>query len=245
VALKAQLQSSGEAPWRSDYVVVDKPIKANLQQAGSSSDSALAALYVPVGYDEYQSMAASTLLSQIIQPWFYNQLRTEEQLGYAVFTYQMPIGRQWGIGFLLQSNSRQPAFLLQRFQAFYPQAEQRLRSMKPETFAQYQQAMINELKQRPQTLEEEANRYSRDFSRQNYAFDTREKVIAQVQQLTPAQLATFFRQAIRQQGMAMISQISGTQESAPQADYAALPGFTTWAALAQLQQSLPVKSDTP
>ncbi|WP_065648290.1 pitrilysin [Pantoea eucrina] len=243
--LKAQLQSSERAPWRSDYVVVDKAIKANLQQAGSSSDSALAALYVPTGYDEYQSMAASTLLSQIIQPWFYNQLRTEEQLGYAVFTYQMPIGRQWGIGFLLQSNSRQPAFLLQRFQAFYPQAEQRLRSMKPETFAQYQQAMINELKQRPQTLEEEASRYQRDFSRQNDAFDMREKVIAQVQQLTPVRLATFFQQAIRQQGMAMISQISGTQERTPQTDYAALPGFTTWPALAQLQQSLPVKSDTP
>ena len=59
------------------------------------------------------------------------------------------------------------------------------------------------------------------------------------------ELNRVFRQAIRQQGMAMISQISGTQERTPQTDYAALPGFTTWPALAQLQQSLPVKSDTP
>ena len=47
--------------------------------------------------------------------------------------------------------------------------------MKAEDFAQYQQALINDLKQRPQTLDEEANRYSRDFNRQNFAFDTREK----------------------------------------------------------------------
>ena len=96
-------------------MVVDKPIKSQPAETGSSTDSALATL-VPLGYSEYQSMANSTMLSQIVQPWFYNQLRTEEQLGYAVFAYQMPIGRQWGIGFLLQSNSKAPAYLLQRFQ---------------------------------------------------------------------------------------------------------------------------------
>ncbi|ORM66460.1 pitrilysin [Pantoea rodasii] len=243
--LQQQLHSEGHSYWHSDYVVIDKAMKANLQTAGSSTDSALAALYVPLGYDEYQSMANSTMLSQIVQPWFYNQLRTQEQLGYAVFSYQMPIGRQWGIGFLLQSNSKQPAYLMQRFEAFYPQAEQRLRDMKPEDFAQYQQALINDLKQRPQTLDEEANRYSRDFNRQNFAFDTREKAIEQIQKLTPQGLADFFHKAVlQQQGMAMISQIGGSHDGATKDDYAPLPGFTNWDQVEKLQQSLPVKSDT-
>ncbi|MGK3128137.1 pitrilysin [Pantoea sp. C8B4] len=242
--LQQQLHSDGHSYWHSDYVVIDKAMKANLQTAGSSTDSALAALYVPLGYDEYQSMANSTMLSQIIQPWFYNQLRTQEQLGYAVFSYQMPIGRQWGIGFLLQSNSKQPAYLMQRFEAFYPQAEQRLRDMKPEDFAQYQQALINDLKQRPQTLDEEANRYSRDFNRQNFAFDTREKAIEQIQKLTPQGVADFFHKAVlEQQGMAMISQIGGSHDGATKDDYAPLPSFTTWDQVEKLQQSLPVKSD--
>jgi secreted Zn-dependent insulinase-like peptidase len=46
--------------------------------------------------DEFTSSAYSAMLGQIIQPWFYNQLRTEEQLGYAVFAFPMSIGRQWG-----------------------------------------------------------------------------------------------------------------------------------------------------
>lgn len=161
------MQSHATRDWHSQYVSIKKPLKANLQQKGSSTDSALAALYVPLGYSEYQSMAHSSMLSQIVQPWFYNQLRTKEQLGYAVFAFQMPVGRQWGIGFLLQSNSKQPGWLLQRYQAFYPQAEKRLRSMSQADFAQYQQAMINDLQQRPQTLFEEADRFSRDFDRQN------------------------------------------------------------------------------
>ncbi|WP_313121092.1 pitrilysin, partial [Pantoea septica] len=241
--LKQQMQTQGTQRWRSNYVSFAKPVKANLQKAGSSTDSALAALYVPLGYDEYQGMANSSMLSQIVQPWFYNQLRTEEQLGYAVFAFQMPIGRQWGIGFLLQSNSKQPAYLLQRYQAFYPQAEKRLRAMPQEDFAQYQQAMINQLKQRPQTLDEEASRYSRDFDRQNYAFDTRQKVIAQIQQLTPDALADFFQRAVLQKkGMAMTSQIAGN--SADKAAFAQLPGWKTWNEVAKLQQSLPVKSET-
>ena len=43
----------------------------------------VAAVFAPPNVDEFSSTAASTLLGQIIQPWFYNQLRTEEQLGYA------------------------------------------------------------------------------------------------------------------------------------------------------------------
>lgn len=241
--LKQQMQCKGTHYWHSNYLSVEKPLKANLEQHGSSTDSALAALYIPLGYDEYQSMANSAMLSQILQPWFYNQLRTEEQLGYAVFAFRMPVGRQWGIGFLLQSNSKQPAYLMQRYQAFYPQAEQRLRTMSQADFTQYQQAMLNDLRQRPQTLNEEADRFSRDFDRQNDDFDTRQKLMEQVQQLTPAGLADFFQQAVMQKkGMAMTSQIAGSGER--KTEFAPLPGWRTWQEIAKLQQSLPVKSET-
>ncbi len=88
------------------------------------------------------------MLGQIVQPWFYNQLRTEEQLGYAVFAFPMSVGRQWGMGFLLQSNDKQPSYLWQRYQAFFPDAEAKLRAMKPEEFAQIQQAIITQMRRR-------------------------------------------------------------------------------------------------
>lgn len=241
-AVKQQLNCQGKSWWHNEYVTIKQPLRANIQKAGSSSDSALAAVYVPLGYSEDQSIANSTLLSQIIQPWFYNQLRTQQQLGYAVFTFQMPVGRQWGIGFLLQSNSKQPALLLQRYEAFYPDAEKRLRAMSQQEFAQYQAALINELQQRPQTLDEEAGRYGKDFYRENYAFDTREKVIEQVKTLTPQSLADFFHRAvIAKQGLAMLSQISGSQHG--KADYASPQGWKTWPNVSSLQQSLPVTSE--
>lgn len=127
-------------------------------------------------------------MGQIVQPWFYNQLRTEEQLGYAVFAFPMSVGRQWGMGFLLQSNDKQPSFLWERYKAFFPTAEAKLRAMKPDEFAQIQQAVITQMLQAPQTLGEEASKLSKDFDRGNMRFDSRDKIVAQIKLLTPQNL---------------------------------------------------------
>ncbi len=103
--------------------------------------------------------------------------------------------------------------------------------------------MINQLKQRPQTLDEEALCYSPDFDRQNYAFDTRQKVTEDIEKLAPRALVDFFHGAIiNKEGMAMTSQIAGN--SADKLASAPLPGWKTWNEVAKLQQSLPVKSET-
>lgn len=98
--VQKQLGADGSEWCRNKDVVVDKKQSVIFEKAGNSTDSALAAIFVPTGYDEYTSSAYSSLLGQIVQPWFYNQLRTEEQLGYAVFAFPMSVGRQWGMGFL-------------------------------------------------------------------------------------------------------------------------------------------------
>ncbi|MEZ2576543.1 pitrilysin [Buttiauxella ferragutiae] len=237
--VQSQLATKGNEWCRNKDVLVDKQHLAMFEKAGSSTDSALAAIYVPKGYDETVSTAYSSMLGQIIQPWFYNQLRTQEQLGYAVFAFPMSVGRQWGVGFLLQSNDKQPAYLYQRFKAFYPTAEQKLRSMSPEDFAQIQQGMISEIMQAPQTLSQEASQLSKDFDRGNLDFDSRDKVVAEIKKLTPQKLADFFHQAvIEPQGMAILSQISGSNNG--KAEYAAPEGWKTWKEVSGLQQSLPL-----
>lgn len=240
--VQAALGAKGNEWCRNKDVVVDKKRLVIFNKAGSSTDSALAAVFVPKGYDETVSSAYSALLGQIVQPWFYNQLRTQEQLGYAVFAFPMGIGRQWGMGFLLQSSDKQPAFLWERYKAFFPTVEARLRKLDPQEFAQTQQGVINQMLQAPQTLAEEASRVSKDFDRGNLAFDSRDKVIAEIKQLTPQKLADFFHQAvIDPTGMAVLSQVSGSHNG--KADYAAPKGWEVQESVSGLQQSLPLMSD--
>lgn len=237
--IQQQLGADGNEWCRNKDVVVNRQQLAIFNKAGNSTDSALAAVFAPPNVDEFSSTAASTLLGQIIQPWFYNQLRTEEQLGYAVFAFPMNVGRQWGMGFLLQSSDKQPVFLWQRFQAFFPTAEAKLRAMKPEEFAQLQQAVISQMMQAPQTLGEEASKLSKDFDRGNMRFDSRDKVVAQIKLLTPQKLADFFHQTVVEpQGMTILSQISGSQNG--KADYAQPSGGKVWENVSALQQSLPL-----
>ncbi|HBS7101855.1 pitrilysin [Klebsiella pneumoniae] len=237
--IQQQLGADGNEWCRNKDVVVNRQQLAIFNKAGNSTDSALAAVFAPPNVDEFSSTAASTLLGQIIQPWFYNQLRTEEQLGYAVFAFPMNVGRQWGMGFLLQSSDKQPASLWQRFQAFFPTAEAKLRAMKPEEFAQLQQAVISQMLQAPQTLGDEASKLSKDFDRGNMRFDSRDKVVAQIKLLTPQKLADFFHQTVVDpQGMTILSQISGSQNG--KADYAQPKGGKVWENVSALQQSLPL-----
>lgn len=236
--VRQQLGSKGDEWCRNQDVLVEKKQNVIFEKAGNSTDSALAAVFVPTGYDEFTSSAQSAVLGQIIQPWFYNQLRTEEQLGYAVFAFSMNVGRQWGLGFLLQSSDKQPAYLWQRYQAFFPQAEARLRAMKPEEFAQIQQAVIAQVMQPPQTLGEEASQLSKDFDRGNLKFDSRDKVVAEIKQLTPQKVADFFHQAVvKPQGMAILSQVSGSQSG--KTDYVNPKGWKIWKSVSALQQSMP------
>ncbi|MDQ6366657.1 pitrilysin [Klebsiella pneumoniae] len=221
--IQQQLGADGNEWCRNKDVVVNRQQLAIFNKAGNSTDSALAAVFAPPNVDEFSSTAASTLLGQIIQPWFYNQLRTEEQLGYAVFAFPMNVGRQWGMG----------------FQAFFPTAEAKLRAMKPEEFAQLQQAVISQMLQAPQTLGDEASKLSKDFDRGNMRFDSRDKVVAQIKLLTPQKLADFFHQTVVDpQGMTILSQISGSQNG--KADYAQPKGGKVWENVSALQQSLPL-----
>ena len=240
--VKTSLGANGNEWCRNKDVVVDKKRQVIFNKAGSSTDSALAAVFVPKGYNETASSAYSALLGQIVQPWFYTQLRTQEQLGYAVFAFPMGIGRQWGLGFLLQSSDKQPAFLWERYKAFFATTEERLRKLDPQEFAQTQQGVINQMRQAPQTLSEEASRVSKDFDRGNMAFDSRDKVIAEIKTLTPQKLADFFHQAvIDPTGMAVLSQVSGIHNG--KAEYAAPQGWEVQESVSGLQQSLPLMSD--
>ncbi len=236
--LKSALGLTGRDFARTDKVMVDRPLQALLEKRGSSSDSALAALYVPVGYERIEGMACSYLLSQIVESWFYQQLRTREQLGYAVFMMPQFIGDQAGLGFVLQSGRYQPSWLHQRFQAFFIGAEQRLRKLDAADFEQYKQGVISQLMQQPQTLDEEVDLYTGDLYRNNLLFNSRDELVASLRKVSRQQAADFFHRAvIAPQGLALLSQIGGEQQEKP--EYAAPDGWTRYADASTLQKMLP------
>lgn len=142
----------------------------------------------------------------------------------------------------MQSNAKTPAYLNQRYQQFYSLAFDKLKKLSAEDFAQYKNAIITEMKQPPQTFYEEVGRYSSDFTRNIFTFDTREKIIKTLESTTQQQIIDFYKNAIIQRkGMSLASQVIGKDEK-PQ-EYAELPGWTIYKTTSQLQQMLPIEED--
>lgn len=241
ITLQSQLKTTGVKWWHGEDITFDHVIKANMMKEGSSTDSALSAVYLPANYTEIRGQAYSRLLAQIIHPWFFKQLRTEEQLGYALFAFPIALGENWGISFVLQSNSSTPDYLYQRYLNFYQLAEKQLFEMSDDDFKQYKQAMITELQEAPQTLVEEAGRYSRDFGRSNYQFNSREKLIDEVNAISKQQLMEFFKQAvIDQTGLSLLSQIQGKQDGKENA-FAQPEGWQHYDSVSSLQKQFITK----
>lgn len=237
------LNSKGTNWWRGDIVVIDKPYLADFHEQANSTDSALGEIFIPEGYSRIEGAVLSGLLSNIIQPWFYDQLRTNEQLGYAVFTFKVGIGDQWGIGFLLQSNAKTPNYLNTRYQEFYKTAFAKLKKLSAQDFDQYKQSIITEMKQPPQTFYEEVGRYSSDFNRNIFTFDTRDKVLALFGSTTQQQIIDYYERAvIKRQGLALSSQVIG-QGIDQKTGYAPLKGWVFYPNAAEFQKILPIKED--
>ncbi|MBC8948141.1 pitrilysin [Xenorhabdus sp. TS4] len=235
-----QLANQGTVWWTGERLVIDRNYAANFNGTANSTDNALAEIFIPTGYDRIKGYVYSNLLSSILSPWFYDQLRTTEQLGYAVFAFNQNIGKQWGLGFLLQSNSKQPDYLHRRYQSFYQQADKKLKAMPDAEFEQYKKSLLTEMREPPQTFYSEVASFDADFGRNNFKFDTREKVIAAMEKVTKAQVIAFYEKAVlKRQGLALVSQITGKKGTAHQ--YAELKGWRTYDYVSDFQKQLPVK----
>ena len=149
---------------------------------------------------DYREQALFMFLSQTLSSDYYAQIRTEKQLGYIVFATYLPVLEVPGMAFIVQSPKSSGEELLQETRSFLTDWEQQLGDMEPELLERIRASLISRLSKQDNNLYEKANRYWREIDRNNASFDTREKLIEQVGQLTHDDLKVFYHQIISGQG---------------------------------------------
>jgi protease III len=219
-------------------IQIKNSLEAKITQHAKSTDNALMMSYTPMGYDRISSSMISYTLSKIISPWFYDQLRTNEQLGYAVFASPVSVGDSAGMSFIIQSNQYDPAYLLKRYQEFYPVILNKLKALSKKDIEQYKKAALDELKMPPQTLDEEFSRYMPDYRNSRFAFDSKDKKIEQLQKITKQDLIDFYQRSVMdKKGFVFASQVLGKREdNAKQPE--AISEFTEFENVSALQDVL-------
>lgn len=116
-----------------------------------------------------------SLLAQLANEPVFNILRTQEQLGYLVFSGARAATGVMGLRILLQSE-RPSAYLETRVEAFLDYFKKFLEEMSEEDFVVARQGLISKKTEKPKNLHGESSRFWTAIGDGYYDFDRRESV---------------------------------------------------------------------
>ena len=147
----------------------------------NAQDDSAAIVYYQGPDKTLSSRARMALLVKLMAPTFFEELRTEKQLGYIVFATNMTILETPGVAFIVQSPIADPTALQEHVDAFVREFAEVVDKLDADTFERHRSALINELLEADSTLEDRTDRYWTELDREYYAFDLREKLAGAIE----------------------------------------------------------------
>ncbi|MCG3200558.1 MAG: Protease 3 [Gammaproteobacteria bacterium] len=140
------------------------------------------------------------LLAQILEAPFYNDLRTEKQLGYVVSAGSLPLLDVPGITFLIQSPTTHPADLEANISQFLASYRGAVAAMPAELFESHREGLLSRILTREERLQMRTDRYWSDLDLQRYRFDGRQQLADAVRAITLEDFRKFYEQVLLDAG---------------------------------------------
>ncbi|BBN83410.1 protease III [Pseudoalteromonas sp. A25] len=144
----------------------------------------------------FKQKAAARVLVSHLRTHIFDTLRTEEQLGYAVGATAQSIDDYSALGFYIQTPVKDVASMQARFDQYKTQYAKALEDLDHNTFMQLKNAQLVSLKEAPKNLGEELSPLLSDWYRENYQYDSKEKLIKAVEQVTLADVKSYYKQTM-------------------------------------------------
>ena len=111
-----------------------------------------------LGEDSPQIRAVSKIIGKALQQPFFTEMRTNQQLGYIVWSYTNNLDETHYLNFLIQSGVYPADELNRRADEFIMSSSEILNSMDSETFQQLVDSVIEELEKTPMSIAERARK---------------------------------------------------------------------------------------
>ncbi|UTA48764.1 insulinase family protein [Simiduia sp. 21SJ11W-1] len=176
------------------------------------TDSAIGIYYQGVDAS-FAERARYLLLGQLLREAFYTELRTEQQMGYAVNASSAFFGGRPevpGLVFMIQSPKAGPQELARRIDDFVQGYSATLRAMDDKAFDQYKTALLNGLRRNDTVLMQRANRYWNDMVSGIYTFDSREQLAANLEKLSREDIVALYEQQVVNADRRLVARSFGT-----------------------------------
>ncbi|MBN1007370.1 insulinase family protein [Amphritea sp. ZJ14W] len=147
------------------------------------NDSAIS-VYFQGENSETKTRAEYILLSEILSTPFYSSLRTEQQLGYVVFATALPMRKAPGLAFVIQSPNTDPVGLETQINTFIDRMTGTLKAMNEQQLDSFKSSVISRINQKENRMGELSERYWQEIDRGDTNFDSREKLVTAVRELS-------------------------------------------------------------
>lgn len=144
----------------------------------------------------FKQKAIASVLAKHFSHEAYNQLRTEEQLAYAVGALYYPVDDYASIGLYIQSPVMDLIQAQKRFDDFKVEYKAKLDALTPEQFTAIKQGVLVGLTQAPKNMYEEVSPIFSDWSKENWNYDSKQQMISEVQNVTLTDIKKFYNETL-------------------------------------------------
>jgi insulysin len=184
-----QRQAMRDLPERSALLLPAQINKPYLYTHDISHPDSIVELFIQSPSASLEDNAHMLLARQLLQPMFYQQLRTEKQLGYIVAAIPAPLMTLENALLVVQSPVATEDEIVQQVDDFLAQQADTL----TENFSIHHQSLINELREPARSLKEQSDRYWNAITNLEQQFSRRLDLADAVSRITPESLTDFYR----------------------------------------------------
>ncbi|XP_045456766.1 insulin-degrading enzyme [Melitaea cinxia] len=157
--------------------------------------SSCASLYYACGVRQARANVTLELLAHALSEPCFHVLRTQEQLGYIVFSGVRRSNGVQGLRIIVQSD-RHPEYLEERIEKFIDGIEEYLENMSEEEFLKHRAALAAQRLERPKRLAIKASQLWSEITAQVYNFDRPRVEVDELNTVTKAELIDFFKKHV-------------------------------------------------
>tara|TARA_R110002110_G_scaffold245617_4_gene462055 strand:- start:43509 stop:46364 length:2856 start_codon:yes stop_codon:yes gene_type:complete len=176
-------------------------------------DDAVVGWYLQGRDRSWHDRAATTLTAHIIKTGFFQQLRTEQQLGYVVSAFSWPQLDVPGLVLLIQSPSASAPEVTDAIEAYMGGV---VDSLDEEQFLRYRKSLVAEILRPDKNLWERAEFYWQSIAKKEFDFDGRQQLAAAVEGLTLEDWSAYFSDVFRAQRSSLLVVAPGSAQALPE-----------------------------
>lgn len=136
-------------------------------------DDTVVVWYLQGGAQNWADRAGAALTGQAVRSGFFQQLRTEQQLGYIVQSFVWTQFDVPGLALLVQSPSHSASDVVNAMQTFLVDTQS---DIDAQQYARHQQALINDILKPHENLGERAEFYWQSIATREWGFDGRQQL---------------------------------------------------------------------